>query len=518
MKQTENFSLNLFEGTDKFDYEVMNENWQNVDDTMKSLADTMQENKKELDNDKANKTDLTAHTNNADIHVTASDKMNWDNATDKINNLEVGGRNLLVNTIDDIINDGSNDTDNYNFYTMYTDLKIGETYTFSAELTVEGSEDKRVSFAIFNQNERVLIRVGELVADSKRHSITFEVEKNTPNLLMYTGVYGSTAGVKATCHHAKLEKGNVATDWTPALEDKIEIADVNGLQDITNNNQYTKAHLASQGWYRIAKYKGSSTNEARGVFGNSCDIIIKRMFMNQSTEEHRLLLKSRFQVQKFVSISNFSYESNIINKIRYVYDSTSAYIDIYYNAASENPTAFMINNGRDFSTIYWETVSPYLVDETIEGETVSTVFDIPANANPVTDLDLVKMSGVVKTIDVDSSYIWDDVVGGNTGKIGFYNDTNTSGKVADICISASFFGDNRIDVTKVLAIAFNATGENNGQLRNSNGCANHFVWNPMITQTPTGRYEWRIPASLIGNTADESTSFTVNSCKLLYMS
>ena len=37
MKQTENFFLKLFEGTDKFDYKVINENWQRVDDAMDEL-------------------------------------------------------------------------------------------------------------------------------------------------------------------------------------------------------------------------------------------------------------------------------------------------------------------------------------------------------------------------------------------------------------------------------------------------------------------------------------------------
>ena len=37
MKQTENFFLKLFEGTDKFDYKVINENWQKVDDAIDEL-------------------------------------------------------------------------------------------------------------------------------------------------------------------------------------------------------------------------------------------------------------------------------------------------------------------------------------------------------------------------------------------------------------------------------------------------------------------------------------------------
>ncbi len=37
MKQTENFFLKLFEGTDRFDYKVVNENWQKIDDALDEL-------------------------------------------------------------------------------------------------------------------------------------------------------------------------------------------------------------------------------------------------------------------------------------------------------------------------------------------------------------------------------------------------------------------------------------------------------------------------------------------------
>lgn len=180
---------------------------------IKNLIDTLQ-------------SELTAHINNFDIHVTPNDKTNWDNATDKINNLKVGGRNLLLNTANEIIVDGSNDTSGYKYDVLYNNLEIGETYAFSAELSVEGSEDKRVTLAVFNIYSRELILIGNLTADEKRHNITFEVTNNTPCLIIYSGVYGSTSGVKATCHHAKLEKGNVATDWTPAPEDKADKADL----------------------------------------------------------------------------------------------------------------------------------------------------------------------------------------------------------------------------------------------------------------------------------------------------
>ena len=75
-------------------------------DTLKELADAMIEHEDVVEalnsaiGTKANQTDLTAHTDNADIHVTASDKSHWDNATDKINNLKIADVNGLKTIVD----------------------------------------------------------------------------------------------------------------------------------------------------------------------------------------------------------------------------------------------------------------------------------------------------------------------------------------------------------------------------------------------------------------------------------
>lgn len=205
------------------------------------------------------------------------------------------------------------------------------------------------------------------------------------------------------------------TKFKPTIEDlgiTTSLNTLNGLQAIADNNQFCKAVLSARGWYRIAEYKyGDSNNESqRGVFGNSCEIIIKKSYMTNPTEEHRLLLKSRFGVQKFVSISNFSYETNVINKIRYVYNSTTAYIDVYYNATSENATAFLINDGKDYSAVCWKITNPVLVEETVAGETASTVYNIPANADPVNSLDLKNTTerSYKQTIDLSDTTVYDE--------------------------------------------------------------------------------------------------------------
>lgn len=394
-------------------------------DTLKEIADAMAENEDVVEalesaiGTKANQADLTAHANNADIHVTASDKTNWNNATDKINNLEIGGRNLLLNTANDIINDATNTGNNYEYKTVYTNLEKGETYTLSAEITVEGTEDKRVTILAYNPTTDTDGEQRIMIADGTRQSVTFGMPRETPNLLIYAGVAGATSGVKAILHNAKLEKGNVATDWTPAPEDKIEIADVNGLQTIADNNQFVEFDTSNIGWHRIASYLAGDMGAVIGGSSNSCEIVIKRGFSNTPNEEHRLLLKSIYNNQRFVAISTNSNTeaSHIITKIRYVYDNSSrAYIDFYYNANNiGNRIVFLLNDAKDMGSRNWELInSPYLVDETIEGETVSTVFDIPANANPVntatleTTLANTTQRHYQHTIDLSDTSIYDE--------------------------------------------------------------------------------------------------------------
>ena len=367
---------------------------------IKNLIDTLQ-------------AELTAHANNADIHVTPNDKTNWNNATDKINNLEISGGNLYVGTKHftgnkweiDTLSSWENDSTSYKGFSVKKrwgawgglsqeiQVKSGEIYTFSAYVKHEDSNGK--CMFIYNQGSKgtttaTIIKSnvdnseGFNFIDWTRVYFTIKADGDGTLYLTIENIneyYLYICGIK-------LEKGNVATDWTPALEDKIEIADVNGLQTIADNNQFTGFNSTQQGWYRFAEYIGSMS-QIQGSSSNSCEIIIKRNYASVWNEEHKLLLQSRFQQQKFVSIYNNSNEnSHIITKIRYVHTSDRAYLDVYHSSNSANWVTVTLNNGKDILSTWQAISSPYLVAESTEGETVSTVFDIPANANPVTDLDL----------------------------------------------------------------------------------------------------------------------------------
>lgn len=205
--------------------------------TLKELADAMLEHEDVVEalnsaiGMKANQTDLTAHTNNADIHVTASDKTNWNNATDKINNLKVGGRNLVLKSlisgqnaqaIDGKMHINITNVDTFFYLVAATDIEAGEyTLSFDCEGVPESVQEgallwtwsiKNTTFNIKLSNGKVIV-TGE-INDNYAAGTAILIDDVMRN---YITLYEGTIILS----NFKLEKGNVATDWTPAPEDNI---------------------------------------------------------------------------------------------------------------------------------------------------------------------------------------------------------------------------------------------------------------------------------------------------------
>lgn len=168
--------------------------------------------------------------------------------SDKVANMKIGGRNLLKNTDQDIVvsltdRHDSNAVAGYIFYAVAS-LEHGKTYTFSADM--KGVNTTQTSWLIWEpstgdtQNNPVTFDI-----DGSRKSFTFTTDNSSHSwvLLLYGGPYGgSSANNKVIYHHAKLELGNVATDWTPAPEDTIAAIQKNSTAiDQTNQKISLKA-------------------------------------------------------------------------------------------------------------------------------------------------------------------------------------------------------------------------------------------------------------------------------------
>lgn len=151
----------------------------------------------------------------------------------KLNNLSVGGRNL--------IRDSATQVQNSNYLIqsyLMTDNSLQEGELVTVTIWGDLGSDREV-FWPFNSN--VWNRLGKMkkVSDGV-HRITtaWPRSKNNPSndrLLIYCGPNnGRTA---SRIDRIKLERGNVATDWTPAPEDN------SGLQEVRSTVQVVQTAL-----------------------------------------------------------------------------------------------------------------------------------------------------------------------------------------------------------------------------------------------------------------------------------
>lgn len=152
----------------------------------------------------------------------------------KLNNLSVGGRNL--------IRDSATQVQNSNYliqsYQM-TDNSLQEGEPVTVTIWGDLGTD-REAFWPFNSDSWNWLGAMKKVSDGVyRLSATWQRSKNNPSndrLLIYCGPNsGRTA---SRVDRIKLERGNVATDWTPAPEDN------SGLQEVRSTVQVVQTTLA----------------------------------------------------------------------------------------------------------------------------------------------------------------------------------------------------------------------------------------------------------------------------------
>lgn len=174
------------------------------------------------------------------------------------------------------------------------------------------------------------------------------------------------------------------------IDGTIPVGDSNKLGGKGASEYVTKNIIKSAtavGWYRIAKYTCSQGDGYLGNTASSCNIIIKKSWNNVTPEIHRIIFDSGYSQFRFSSTSSFIPGYQTITKIRYVYSSSTkeGYIDIY--TTSQNSLLYELDYVEDFRGV-WETISPTLVEETVDGFTVGTTYELPKNAKPATSADL----------------------------------------------------------------------------------------------------------------------------------
>nr|DAN48066.1 MAG TPA: tail protein [Caudoviricetes sp.] len=149
----------------------------------------------------------------------------------KLNNLSVGGRNL--------IRDSATQVQNSNYLMksyLMTDNSLQEGEPVTVTIWGDLGSD-REAFWPFNSNGWNWLGTMKKVSDGVyRLSATWKRSQNNPSndrLLIYCGPNsGRTA---SRIDRIKLERGTVATDWTPAPEDNSGLQEIRGTVQVVQN-------------------------------------------------------------------------------------------------------------------------------------------------------------------------------------------------------------------------------------------------------------------------------------------
>ena len=144
----------------------------------------------------------------------------------KISNIQIGGRNLVINSKGErsVVNSSTN-TNNENylpFYYISVELDKETEYTFSCEMWMTSNVSSADMFYVNDYGEhRAESNIKFPLLAWYRHYFTFTTGTAPQTGFLRFDNNSSTDGQPATLkvRNVKLEKGNKATDWTPAPED-----------------------------------------------------------------------------------------------------------------------------------------------------------------------------------------------------------------------------------------------------------------------------------------------------------
>lgn len=132
---------------------------------------------------------------------------------EEVENIQVGGRNLIA--ISTSI-DNKRIVENYNYDNLYADTGFRTSALISCKegdsFTLSSFAEGFLSFGWINSNKNVFSRPTGYYTVTSKYSKTFIAPSGTA----YCAVSWSKNYLD---HNLKLEKGNKATDWTPAPED-----------------------------------------------------------------------------------------------------------------------------------------------------------------------------------------------------------------------------------------------------------------------------------------------------------
>lgn len=150
--------------------------------------------------------------------------------------------------------------------------------------------------------------------------------------------------------------------------------------------------LSQVGWYRVAEYKvldnSSKSLILNGYYGNRCYLTIHQSKWNADvTETHKILFNPSYATRYFKELEGIGVQ--YVTKVRHTIDvgNATSYLEMYVSSNNAIGCFIKVDDGKDVENT-WQAITPILTSETVDGVTITCVYDIPSNASPATTADL----------------------------------------------------------------------------------------------------------------------------------
>ncbi|WP_367296603.1 hypothetical protein [Levilactobacillus yonginensis] len=159
------------------------------------------------------------------------------NGTEQLNGVQVqpfnklsdtiGGRNLLIGSTDNIVH-----YDSVAGYTIWkssiTQFNVGDTLNVSADITSNAGNTVLKVFLLSSAEIQIGYLSYSVSEGQTAHAfVSKTIPTGTTNILVQID-NGNTPGIANVCaiNHQFANTGSIATDWTPAPEDKVNVTDM----------------------------------------------------------------------------------------------------------------------------------------------------------------------------------------------------------------------------------------------------------------------------------------------------
>ncbi|UXI85268.1 hypothetical protein NYZ94_05455 [Ligilactobacillus salivarius] len=209
--------------------------------------------------------DLSGYAKSADVKVSV------DGLNARFDNLNIGGVNLMRNTTRDYVKfTGSGWSVDYltpNHQAVGTPVEGGETYTFSAWVKNDSSSAGRIDLEIYQYNAKgenkengSSSEVGVWVSpgEEKRLVFTKTLLADTTSVKFHTRNRDKNGTVTYWAKMGQVEKGTIATDWSPAPEDMTDKIEVLSGKVTANSNEFSSVYT------KITNAKNDAVNAIKG--------------------------------------------------------------------------------------------------------------------------------------------------------------------------------------------------------------------------------------------------------------